>query len=331
MQPPDVAVILFRNAAVGPTGRSTRTNVDEGVTGPNGAAGGRGVSREYRKLSTETFNRSRTHEGSLALLALAGALLTTAPAVGSDGDGGGRPLTPEVRPTAAAPRAVLPATARLSAEDLAEQGRPASGQDGLGGGRTVRPVQYRTAMRPVYSTPPAPAPAPVATAAPFYLARPPQVVTALTMAAPTLRAPMMAAPMFAQPVMSAINGWQSGAYPGYAQPAQAQPAMSYGGGGDPYGFTQWLNSVRAQYGLRPVAYDAGLSGWASANNSAQQSRGLGHHVMGPARRQNSAIGSAGSIGSQWMNSPAHRAALLDPSISSIGISGSGQYWTFNAR
>lgn len=58
---------------------------------------------------------------------------------------------------------------------------------------------------------------------------------------------------------------------------------------------------------------------------------MGHYVMGPARRQNSATGSYASIGSMWMASPAHRAALLDPSIRWIGIAGLGAYWTFNAN
>jgi len=111
---------------------------------------------------------------------------------------------------------------------------------------------------------------------------------------------------------------------------QTQTQTTYQGG-DPYGFTAWLNGVRAQYGLPAVSYDPNLSSWANANNAQQQSRGLGHHVMGPARRQNSAIGNAGTIGSMWMNSPAHRAALLDPTIRTIGIAGMGAYWTFNAR
>lgn len=113
----------------------------------------------------------------------------------------------------------------------------------------------------------------------------------------------------------------------YTQPTAAYAAQ---GGGDAYGFTNWLNSVRAQYGLSPVSYDAGLENWASINNGQQAARGMGHFVMGPARRQNCAIGSSASIGSQWMNSPAHRAALLDPSITRIGLAGSGSYWTFNA-
>lgn len=114
-----------------------------------------------------------------------------------------------------------------------------------------------------------------------------------------------------------------------AQPATAQPAAAptYG---DAYGFTAWLNGVRAQYGLAPVSHDSNLAAWANMNNAQQNNQGLGHHVMGPARRQNSAMGSAASIGSQWLASPAHAAALLDPSIRVIGIAGMGAYWTFNA-
>jgi uncharacterized protein YkwD len=110
------------------------------------------------------------------------------------------------------------------------------------------------------------------------------------------------------------------------QPVQAAPAVTYG---DPYGFLSWLNSTRASYGLGAVGYDQNLSNWASMNNSQQMARGLGHFVMGPARRQNSAMGG-GFPGAMWMSSPAHRAALLDPTISWIGIAAAGAYWTFNA-
>jgi uncharacterized protein YkwD len=100
--------------------------------------------------------------------------------------------------------------------------------------------------------------------------------------------------------------------------------------GDPYGFTNWLNATRAQYGLHPVGYDPNLASWAAANNAQQNARGLGHHVMGPSRRQNCAMGNSGSIGSMWMNSPAHRANMLASDIRYIGIAGSGAYWTLNA-
>lgn len=100
--------------------------------------------------------------------------------------------------------------------------------------------------------------------------------------------------------------------------------------GDAYGFTDWLNSVRAQYGLGAVGHDPNLSSWAAVNNNHQNAYGMGHHVMGPARRQNSGMGASTTVFQMWMASPAHRAALLDPSISWIGIAASGAYWTFNA-
>jgi uncharacterized protein YkwD len=100
--------------------------------------------------------------------------------------------------------------------------------------------------------------------------------------------------------------------------------------GDPYGFTAWLNATRAAYGLSAVGHDPNLSSWAAQNNNQQAAYGMGHFVMGPARRQNAAFGSVTNIGSMWMGSPAHRAALLDPTIRWIGIAGLGAYWTFNA-
>jgi uncharacterized protein YkwD len=100
--------------------------------------------------------------------------------------------------------------------------------------------------------------------------------------------------------------------------------------GDPYGFTAWLNATRARYGLAPVGYDPNLASWAATNNAQQNARGMGHHVMGPSRRQNCAMGNGASIGSMWMNSPAHRANMLAPDIRYIGIAGSGAYWTLNA-
>lgn len=141
-----------------------------------------------------------------------------------------------------------------------------------------------------------------------------------------------AAPVAAQPVQQAAATVQYQSY--YYQSgtsATYQTQVTTTGGGDAYGFLGWLNATRASYGLSPVGYDANLESWAASNNAQQQSRGLGHYVMGSARRQNSAMGAYSSIGSMWMNSAAHRAALLDPSIRSIGIAGSGSYWTFNAN
>lgn len=100
--------------------------------------------------------------------------------------------------------------------------------------------------------------------------------------------------------------------------------------GDPYGFLAWLNGVRSQYGLRAVGYDANLTNWAAVNNGQQHARGMGHHVMGSARRQNAGMGQASSVWQAWMISKGHRDALLDSSITTIGIAASGSYWTFNA-
>lgn len=100
-----------------------------------------------------------------------------------------------------------------------------------------------------------------------------------------------------------------------------------------YGFGQWLNVTRAQHGLPAVGYDANMTNWAAVNNQHQQAKGMGHHVIAPARRQNSAWNyrDIGTLGAAWMNSPGHRAALLDPTITAYGIAFDGLYWTFNAR
>lgn len=114
------------------------------------------------------------------------------------------------------------------------------------------------------------------------------------------------------------------AYVTAQSPTQSAPA-------DDGGFVGWLNGIRGQHGLGPVALDFDLCQWAAANNGHQHTRGMGHHVMGSARRQNSGWGPFSTVCSMWMASHAHRAALLDPTISFVGIAGSGAYWTFNAR
>ena len=95
-------------------------------------------------------------------------------------------------------------------------------------------------------------------------------------------------------------------------------------------FVVWLNTTREQYGLYRVVLDADLSAWAALNNQYQRSYGMGHHIMGVARRQNSAAVLA-SPGAAWLASPPHASALLDPTITTVGIHFDGYYWTFNAR
>lgn len=137
----------------------------------------------------------------------------------------------------------------------------------------------------------------------------------------------------------------NGTCPTTAVPAQAAPAAGYtyshsqqttvtyaqaGTVHNPDAFAIWLNGVRANHGLGAVATDPDLAGWAAMNNSHQLSRGMGHYVMGPARRQNSGMGAFSTVCQMWMASPGHRAALLDPYIRFVGIAGTGVYWTFNA-
>ena len=65
--------------------------------------------------------------------------------------------------------------------------------------------------------------------------------------------------------------------PAVAMPAPtAAPAAGYdcSGGSDPYGFASILNGLRAAAGLHPVAYDPGLSSWASQNNAWNATGGL---------------------------------------------------------
>jgi uncharacterized protein YkwD len=115
------------------------------------------------------------------------------------------------------------------------------------------------------------------------------------------------------------------------QPVAAPVVVGAAALADPYGFTAWLNATRARYGLAAVSYDPGLAAWAAANNAEQLRRGMGHWVMGAARRQNSGTGAFSDMGPMWMNSTLHRAALLDPAIRRIGIAGAGPYWTFSAN
>lgn len=116
----------------------------------------------------------------------------------------------------------------------------------------------------------------------------------------------------------------------YVQPAAYAPQAAPATGCDAAGFLGWLNGVRAAYGLCAVGYDANLEYWAAQNNAAQLAHGLGHWVMGTARRQNAAW-NTGFPGPAWMASPGHQSALLDPTIRWIGIAFTGAYCTFSAN
>ncbi len=171
-------------------------------------------------------------------------------------------------------------------------------------GTTYTPQYYQTAYtQPTVQTP--------------YVTQVPETTTAGT---PVIQTSYVAP----QPAQAAAAPEPAANAPTATAPAPTAPA------GDPYGFLSWLNSTRAAYGLPAVGYDPNLESWAAMNSAEQASRGIGHFVMGPARRQNSAMGGFPGVESMWMASPAHRAALLDPTIQWIGIAAYGAYWTFNA-
>lgn len=112
-----------------------------------------------------------------------------------------------------------------------------------------------------------------------------------------------------------------------AQPTQsyaAQPAQS---GADPTGMVGTLNGIRARHGLPAVSYDPNAAHAAAINNGQQAARGVGHHYTG-GYAQNSAMGS--DIWGMWMNSPAHRAMILNPNLKSAGGATNGAYSTLNA-
>lgn len=135
------------------------------------------------------------------------------------------------------------------------------------------------------------------------------------------------APLNAAPVTNEDGTERNLTYPVAYQATVQTPSPA----ADTHGFLGWLNGIRSKYGLSLVSYDSNLEAWGQVNNSHQHAYGMGHHVMGAARRQNSGMGAGPTVFQMWMGSPAHRDALLDPSISRIGIAQSGVYWTMNAN
>lgn len=126
----------------------------------------------------------------------------------------------------------------------------------------------------------------------------------------------------------------SGQWIAFQAPPPSSPQTNHDKN-NPYGFTAFLNGTRRMYGLRPLTYDARLAEWAALNNLAQRSQSkAGHFVMGPARRQNAAVITgdiSAYVGRVWMDSPEHRAALLDPGLARFGLAWDGLYWTWDAR
>jgi uncharacterized protein YkwD len=112
----------------------------------------------------------------------------------------------------------------------------------------------------------------------------------------------------------------------YAPTAQAPAVQAAPAPASPGGFSAWVNGQRAAHGLPPIAEDGALSQQAAVNSS----RGFGHSYMGSARRQNAGVGGPSQVWAAWMASPAHRDAILDPTITRFGIAVVGGVWTYSA-
>jgi uncharacterized protein YkwD len=101
------------------------------------------------------------------------------------------------------------------------------------------------------------------------------------------------------------------------------------------GLLRAVNGTRAAHGLRPVSVDATLTRAARSHSSemlrgnyfahgAFRNRMLSFRVRGPFVGENLAWGSGSyaspqTVVQEWLNSPAHRANLLRPSFTRIGI------------
>jgi uncharacterized protein YkwD len=98
---------------------------------------------------------------------------------------------------------------------------------------------------------------------------------------------------------------------------------------------QAVNQTRTQYGLRPLKVDTTLIRAARAHSVEMlrtnvfshgdfHSRMVTFHVVGPQAGENLAWGNGSyaapaAIVDEWLNSPAHRANLLRPGWTRIGI------------
>ena len=90
-----------------------------------------------------------------------------------------------------------------------------------------------------------------------------------------------------------------------------------------------VNAFRAQYGLSALAYDSTLTGGAQYQAGFCAYRGALVHGSGAEILAQNSQGIETAL-NQWLNSPAHRALLLNPSYRFGGVAvhrdGSGRAW-----
>ena len=103
--------------------------------------------------------------------------------------------------------------------------------------------------------------------------------------------------------------------------------------GDRHGVFGIINRIRAQRGLRQLAYDQSLANWAAQNNAGQLRAGYSSHHTNPGAYQVAFVGpaTADAAVNGWLSSPAHASVLLNPNVTTIGVAMTGNAWTANLR
>ena len=88
------------------------------------------------------------------------------------------------------------------------------------------------------------------------------------------------------------------------------------------GVLQKTNAERARYGLPPLVLDKSLLN-SARQHAAWMTRSQTLQHTGQAVGENIAMGqnSSGEVVRDWMNSPGHRANILNPGYTRIGVAG----------
>ncbi len=123
------------------------------------------------------------------------------------------------------------------------------------------------------------------------------------------------------------------------RPSETERSQSIGGQGGNNPLLDAINDARREHGLNPLRESTRLNEAAEANDAENNRTGnLGHHIdLGKygSGGEITAMASGGITANQavqmWLNSPGHRAILLDPNQTEVGVSISGNFSTADFR
>lgn len=93
-----------------------------------------------------------------------------------------------------------------------------------------------------------------------------------------------------------------------------------------------INALRRQHGLNPLTWSPGLEQIAEKWSAEMRRTSPHHQKMGNGlRAENIAWGyrTGEDVLQGWLNSPGHRANILSPNVSHIGVARVGNYWTMD--